>query len=143
MDDFEELKLPAIAKISGGIALLLGFFHCILAAQTYVVLRSSVSLLVVGVMLSLGLSAGYSGYRITRGSGKAAITATLVAAGTVLTTGVWLLFALRHGMLSPLTLLVLLFALATVIFSGLAVPDLRRVDAARERLRAQGLDTGL
>jgi hypothetical protein len=143
MDDFDALKLPSISKVSGGLGLLLGLFESILAAQTLTVLRPIWRFPLFAVMLGLGLTIGYAGYRVTRGSGKAALMATLLAALNLLVTSVWFVFAISQGLLSPLTLLVLLLSIATIVFSGIALPELRRVDAARERLRAEGLDTGL
>lgn len=143
MDDLDALRLPGTAKVAGGFALLLGVFQCILAAQNAVVLRGALQYPITGFMAILGLVIAYAGFRVTRGSGKAAIVALSACTVGLITAAAWFVFTLLHGMLSPLTFLVFVLSLATLTLSALAVPALRRVDAARARLRAQGLETGL
>jgi hypothetical protein len=143
MDDLDALKIPSTAKVAGGFALLLGVFQCVLAAQTVAVLRGSLQYPFSGFMAILGLIIAYAGFRVTRGSGKAAIVALSAAVANLLTAGAWFVFNLWHGILSPLTFLVFVLSVATIAVSALAAPALRRVDAARARLRAQGLETGL
>src|SRR5512147_1604586 len=130
MDDLDALRLPGTAKVAGGFALLLGVFQCVLAAQTIAVLRGTLQLPISGFMAALGLTIAYAGFRVTRGSGRAAIVALSAAVADLVTAGAWFVFTLLHGMLSPLTLLVFVLSLATLAPSALAVPALRRVDAA-------------
>jgi hypothetical protein len=80
---------------------------------------------------------------MTRGFGRSALIGAVAAAANGLVVAVWFAFALSQGVLSPLTLLVLLLSVAAVVFASLAIPALRSVDAARERLRSEGLETGL
>ncbi len=143
MNDLDALRVPGIAKVAGGMGLLLGVFQCVLATQSFLLLVPAWRFLVLAIMLGLGLTLVRGGYRITRGFGRVALVCTVAAAVNAVVTAAWFVFAVVHGVLSPLTLLVQLLSVACVIFSSLAIPALRSVDAARERLRAEGLETGL
>jgi hypothetical protein len=143
MDDLDALRLPAIAKVAGGIGLLLGGFQCILAVQSFLLLRPAWRFLVLAVMFGLGLILLRAGYRMTRGFGRGALIGAVAAAANGLVVAAWLVFALLQGVLSPLTLLVILLSMASLVFSSLTIPALRSVDAARDRLREEGLETGL
>jgi hypothetical protein len=141
--DVDSLTVPGNAKVAGGAGLLTGVFECVLAAQTVAVLRGPLQFPTAGAMLGLGMGLAYSGFRVGRGSGKAALVEVVVGSVSILVVGAWSVFTLLHGVLSPLALLVAMVSIVVVAVAAVALPALRRLDAARERLRAEGLDTGL
>lgn len=142
MDDIEILRVPGSAKIAGRVGLLTGVFGCVLAAQTIAVLRTSMQIPVGGLMFVLNVAVAYAGFRVSRGSGKGALLAICVASANIATSGAWFVFALMNGMLSPLTFFVFMLSVITVAASAVALPVLRKIDEARARLRAEGLDAG-
>jgi hypothetical protein len=93
-------------------------------------------------MIVLGIVMMRAGFRVFRGSGSGAVLAIWVAGVNILVVGSWLVFAIFHGMFSPLTLGVFALSSVTLAASAAASPALRTVDAARARLRAEGLECG-
>jgi hypothetical protein len=132
--DLAAIIVPSTAKFGGGALLLLGVLTLVLCLQTVLVVAryDALTLPIICLMFALGLACSVLGFRITRGSGKAAVVGTVLAGVTFSGAGTWFVFGLFHNLVSMLAL-----------FSALSISWARRADAARERLRAQGLDSGL
>ena len=142
-EDLEVIRPTSAAKASGGIMLLGGVFTVLLGVQTALVWRASA---IVGValilMFGLGSVLAFSGWLVARVRGWASLTGA-IAGGTMAVFGLgWAIFALLNGLFSPLSLLVVpLNALGSLLALVRLGPG-RRADAARERLRDQGLEAG-
>jgi len=143
MDDFEALRLPGTAKVAGRVGLLTGVFECVLAAQTVALLRGVLQLPVAGTLFALGVVIVYAGARVSRGSGKGAIAAVVAASFSTAVTCAWFLYTIVNGVVSPLAFFVMMLSIVTIATSAVALPKLRKIDEARARLRAEGLDAGL
>lgn len=143
--DLDAIVVPSTAKFGGGALLLLGALTLVLCLQTVLVVRryDALTTPIIGVMFALGLGCAVLGFQITRGSGKAAVVGTVLAGITFFGSGTWFVFGLFHNFVSALALLLLPIAVAAGLFSALSIGWARRADAARDRLRAQGLDPGL
>ena len=143
--DFEAIVVPASAKFGGGALLLLGVLTLVLGLQTVLVVAryDSLTVPIISLMFALGVACAALGFRITRGSGKAALMGTVIAGVTLLLAGAWFVFGVFHNLFSMLALMLMPIAVTALLFSGLSIGWARRADEARERLRAQGLDSGL
>lgn len=143
--DLDAIVVPSTAKFGGGALLLLGALTLVLCLQTVLVVRryDALTVPIICVMFALGLACAILGFQITRGSGKAAMVGTVLAGITFVGSASWFVFGLFHNFVSALALLLLPIAVAAGLFSALSISWARRADAARDRLRAQGLDPGL
>ena len=143
--DLEAITVPASAKFGGGALLLLGVLTLVLCLQTVLVVAryDSLTVPIISLMFALGAACAVLGFRITRGSGKATLTGTVFAGIDFVLTAAWFVFGIFHNLFSLLALLLLPIAVTALLFSALSIGWARRADEARERLRAQGLDSGL
>jgi Ca2+/Na+ antiporter len=131
-------------KIGGGTLLLLGVLTLVLCLQTALAVRFNViGAPIVLMMFAIGLAAALLGFYLTRGSGKAAVSGTVLAGVSFFLLAAWVGFSLYNGLLSLLAMALLPLSLLAATFCALSVGWARRADQARERLRAQGLDLGL
>jgi hypothetical protein len=143
-DAIDDLVVPMVVKLGGGMCMVTGAFTLGLAVQTSLLFRLSGSMpLIVGAMVVLGILACVTGWGTSQGRGPAAIAAA-VAAGLVAMLGTaWAIAGFLSGVLSPLSFGVVFFATGAAVLAGLAIGPARRVTAARQALRAQGYDFGL
>jgi asparagine N-glycosylation enzyme membrane subunit Stt3 len=142
--DFLAITVPSSVKVGGGTLLLLGVLTLVLCLQTSLVVRfNAVSTPIVLLMFGIGLAAALLGFYLTRGSGKAAVSGTVLAGVSFFLIAGWVGFSLHIGLLSLLAISLLPLSLLAATFCALSVSWARRADQARERLRAQGLDLGL
>jgi hypothetical protein len=143
--DLEAIVVPPSAKFGGGALLLLGVLTLVLCLQTVLVVGryNSLTIPIIFIMFALGVICSVLGFQITRGSGKAAQVGTGVAGLTFVLAGAWFVFGILHNLVSLLALLLMPIAVTALLFSALSIGWARRADQARERLRAQGLDSGL
>ena len=142
--DLQAVTVPSSVKIGGGTLLLLGVLTLVLCLQTALAVRfNAITTPIVLLMFALGLACALLGFYLTRGSGKAAVFGTALAAGAFFLLAGWVGFSLYNGLLSLLAIALLPLSLLAATFCGLSISWSRRADLARERLRAQGLDLGL
>ena len=142
-DDFSAITPTGSAKLAGGLTVVSGIFSTIMALQGLLAVHGGY-LLSVPIFGLLGLGGVSCGVGLLRMRG----VATLAAAGFALAIGL-VSFAWFFVMLFGLGALVLLPLLLTplsgcaAIFALTCLKQARLADAARSRLRAQGLDSGL
>lgn len=142
--DLQAVTVPSSVKVGGGTLLLLGVLTLVLCLQTSLAVRfTATSTPIVLLMFAVGLACALLGFYLTRGSGRAAVSGTVLAGVSFFLLAGWVGFSLYHGLLSLLALALLPLSLLAAIFCALAISWARRADLARERLRAQGLDLGL
>ena len=142
--DLNAIMVPKTAKLGGGALLLLGVLTLVLFLQTVLIVQVILlTIPILVVMFALGVACSVSGFRLTRGSGKAAVWGCALAAVTFSTAGGWFAFALYRGVFSLLSLALMPLAVVALICSAFSIALARQADHARARLRAQGLDPGL
>jgi len=143
--DLEAIVVPNLAKVGGGSLLLLGVLTLVLCLQTVLVVGryNALTIPIIAVMFVLGAACSVLGFQITRGSGKAAVLGTAFGGVTFVLSGAWFVFGLMNNLVSLLALMLEPLAALAVVFSAVSIGWARRADAARERLRAHGLDSGL
>jgi len=143
--DLAAIVVPPNAKFGGGALLLLGVLTLVLCLQTLLLIARYEPLLivVVGLMFVLGGGSAWIGFQVTRGSGKAALLGTGIAGISFVCSGAWFVYAMFNNVVSLLALLLMPIAVTALLFCALSIGWAKRADLARERLRAQGLDSGL
>jgi len=142
--DLQAVTVPSQVKIGGGTLLLWGVLTLVLCLQTALAVRfTAITTPIVLLMFALGLSGAWLGFKLTRGSGKAAVSGVVLTGVSFFLLAAWVGFSLYNGLLSLLAISLLPLSLLAALFCGLSVSWARRADQARERLRAQGLDLGL
>ncbi|HEY4157179.1 MAG TPA: hypothetical protein VGM29_03745 [Polyangiaceae bacterium] len=143
--DLAAIVVPPTAKFGGGALLLLGVLTLVLCLQTVLVVGryNSLTVPIISAMFLLGASCAVLGFQITRGSGKAAVLGAGFASITCLGAGGWFVFGIFNNLFSLLALMLMPIAVTAILFVALSIGWARRADLARERLRAQGLDSGL
>ena len=142
--DLQAITVPSSVKVGGGSLLVLGVLTLVLCLQTSLVVRfNAISTPIVLLMFAIGLSSALLGYYLTRGSGRAAVSGTVLAGVSFFLLATWVGFSLYNGLFSLLAISLLPLSLLAATFSALSISWARRADQARERLRAQGLDLGL
>jgi hypothetical protein len=143
-DAMDDLVVPMVVKLGGGMCMVTGAFTLGLAVQTSLLFRLSGSMpLIVGAMVLLGILACVTGWGTSQGRGSAAIAAVLAAGLVAMLGTAWAIAGFLSGVLSPLSFGVVFFATGAAVLAGLAIGPARRVTAARQALRAQGYDFGL
>jgi len=143
--DLAAIVVPPNAKFGGGALLLLGVLTLVLCLQTVLIISRYEPLLVAVLVIMFVLGAGSTGlgFQVTRGSGKAAVLGTGFAAVSFVLSGAWFVYAMFNNVVSFLALLLMPVAVTAILFCALSIGWAKRADLARERLRAQGLDSGL
>jgi hypothetical protein len=141
--DLDALAVPSTVRLAGGVLIGAGVAVGITGLQIlmFFVVRGPYQAV---APLSILLAGGcvFFGWGVVRARAVAAKAGVVTGAGTCLFALGWAALALVNGTLS-------LIAVAVVPLSGLAtllvfraLPTIRSIDQARERLRAQGLDMG-
>jgi hypothetical protein len=143
-DEMDDLVIPMIVKLAGGMTMVTGAFTLGLAVQTSLIFRMSGRIpVILAMMLLVGVAAVVTGWGTLQGRGTSAIAAA-GAAGLVAVLGTaWAIAGFLSGVFSPLSFAVVFFATGAAVLVGLAIAPARKVSAARERLRAQGYDFGV
>lgn len=142
-DDLDALVIPSSVKLAGG--MLIGAGVCIgIVGLQALGLRTTGFFSLVGP-LALVLSGGcvFSGWGVVRGRARSAMFGLAVGGVTALFDLVWVVLAFLNGVISPISLLVLPLAITATVLIAVAFKEVKRIEGARERLRAQGLDAGL
>jgi hypothetical protein len=143
LDDVAAITPTLAVKVAGGSAILSGALCLVIALQSTVILQvQGVFQAGSALFLAVGVVAIISGYRLTRMRGGAAtLTSAVGCAVLVLALG-WFVLALTRGVLIVLALPMLPVAAVSAITSFTSRASVALADAARKRLRAQGLDVG-
>jgi hypothetical protein len=145
----EERDLLAIAPsrqtaIAGGVVLGVGIFTTLLGVQTQSAWQMRGLALIATILLFvLGPVAVVLGWNLRKARGWAAFWACALMGGTSLLIALWSLYALLNGFLSLLSFALIPGNAVAAFLSWTRLEQTRSADAARERLAAQGLDSGL
>jgi MFS family permease len=143
-DDMEDLAIPLLVKLAGGMAMVTGAFTIGLAIQTSLIFRMSGRIpAIIAAMVILGIAAVVTGWGTVQGRGASAIAAAAMSGLVALLGTAWAITGFLSGVFSPLSFAVVFFATGAAVLVALAIAPARKVSAARERLRAQGYDFGL
>jgi hypothetical protein len=143
VDDLEALVIPSSVKLAGGMLVGAGACIGITGFQAMLLEPTGLFRLVgpMGVLLSGGCV--FSGWGVVRGRARSALFGLVLGGVTALFALGWVVLAFMSGVLSLIALLAVPLSLAATTLIAVGLKDVRRIDAARERLRAQGLDAGL
>jgi hypothetical protein len=142
-DDLDALVIPSSVKLAGGILMGAGACAGIVGLQALGLRTTGLYQLVGPVALMLSGGCVFSGWGVVRGRARSALFGLGVGAATGLFALVWAVLAFLNGLISPISLAVLPLSVVGTLLVWLARKDVRKIDEARERLRAQGLDAGL
>ena len=143
-DDVAAVTPPLSVKVAGACSMLAGVLCLVLALQAGAVLAVAGAFqLAVVLFVVCGLGAVISGFRLTRLLGGSALLSAGFASMTLLSALAWFVVALMNGLVILLALPILPISGAAVITSLANRELVAKADAARSRLRAQGLDLGL
>lgn len=141
--DLAAIAVPSSVRLAGGVTIGAGLCAVVNALQ--LLTFSTVPTLVtwVGVAaLVLGVSCVFAGWGVVRGRFRAAVAALVAAGITALAAVAWVLFALLHGMISLTAFALISLSAISLFLVSLALKDTKKIEGARTRLRAQGLDGG-
>ncbi len=142
--DLELLAVPGSVKVAGGILVLTGVFTVLIGLQIWGLLTVVGPIkLVAPLAVALGASAVVLGAGVARARLAAASIGLGLAPVIALFGLVWFSFALLNGVLSMISLAVLPLAGVSTILIATSRARVKRVEEARQRLRAEGLDAGL
>jgi hypothetical protein len=142
--DLEAIVVPSSVKLAGGLLVGAGICVSITGLQALLFFRMPGALQLIGpIALVLGGGCVMFGWGVVRGRARAALAGLILGGLTTLLAFAWVGFALVNGVLSFISLANLpLAALATALVAS-SLKRVNAIDAARDRLRAQGLDAGL
>lgn len=144
LDDVAAVTPTFGVKVSGACSMLAGVLSSVLALQAGAVLQVRGAFQLAVVLFAVcGLGAVISGFRLTRLLGGSALLTSGFACMTFVSALAWFVVALLNGVLILLALPILPIAGAATITAFANRELVTRADAARSRLRAQGLDLGL
>jgi hypothetical protein len=141
--DLEALVIPAPVKLAGGLLIGAGVAVGITGLQVmlFFVMRGAYQL--VGP-LAMMLSGGcvFFGAGVVRARLAAARLGLALGAVTFVFACGWIMLAFVNGTISFIALAVVPLSSVSYVVLRKEMPQIRRIDQARERLRAQGLDAG-
>jgi hypothetical protein len=141
--DLLAIAVPSSVRVAGGVTIGAGVCALVNGLQLLLFLLLPGMLRIVGgVALALGVACIASGWGVVRGRFGAAICAVGAASVTALGGAAWIVYALFHGMVSLTALALLSLSAVSIFVVTLALKDIKRIEDARARLRAQGLDGG-
>lgn len=143
VDDLEALVIPSSVKIAGGCLMGAGVCVGIVGLQALGLQLIGTYALVGPIALVLSGGCVFSGWGVVRGRALAAQCGVVLGAVTGLFALVWVVLAFRGGLISPISLAVLPLSFLATLLIAKGMKDVRRIDEARARLRAQGLDAGM
>jgi hypothetical protein len=143
-DDIAAAVPPLLARVAGGAVALAGGIVGLTGAQTLLIVTVRGAMAAAPyVLLVLGLAQLILGTAVFRARAWAVVLA--IASGALLTIAstVWLFFSFGNGLFSLFALGAPFVSVAAAVLALLAVGPCQRATAARERLRAQGMNLGI
>jgi hypothetical protein len=142
--DLEAIVIPSSVKLAGGLLIGAGLCAALTGLQALLFFRLAGPLQLAGPLwLILGGGCVFFGWGVVRGRASAALAGLVVGGITCLVALAWIGLALMNGVLSFISLANLpLSGLGTGLIAA-GFKQVKAIDQARERLRAQGLDAGL
>lgn len=142
-DDLEALVIPFSVKLAGGFLMGAGACIGIVGLQLFGFSTTGIYSFVGPVALILSGGCVFSGWGVVRGRARSAVFGIGLGAVTGLFALAWFILAFMGGLIAPMALAVLPLAFVATLLIAKGLKDVRKIDEARERLRAQGLDAGL
>jgi hypothetical protein len=142
-DDLEAIVIPSSVKIAGGVLAGAGICVGITGLQAMLLGPTGWFRFVGPVALILSGGCVFSGAGVVRGRARPALYGLILGAVTALFAFSWVMVAFMHGIVSLISFAVLPLSIVATLLLSLGLKQIRRIDEARERLRAQGLDAGL
>jgi hypothetical protein len=142
-DDILAATPPSVVRGAGGVALAAGADALLVAVQTATGFGfSGTTAVFLAVLALVGAATAASGLALMRGRGWSALGALVSSIALLLASAAWFLFSLANGLFSFFGLFAPMFALCAVVLAAVSIGPVKRVAAARDRLKAQGLDLG-
>ena len=142
-EDLDALTISSSVKLAGGTLIGTGVCVGIVGLQLLGIPTGGLISLVGPVALVLSGGCVFSGWGVVRGRARSADFGIILGIVTGLFALTWFVVALANGIFSPVTLTVLPLSFMATLLIARRLKDVRKIDDARERLRAQGLDAGL
>jgi len=142
-DDLEALVIPSSVKLAGGMLLGAGACIGVTGLQAMLLAPTGAFGLFPPVMLVLSGGSVFAGWGVARGRARAASFGIVLGALTALVALAWVVITFMSGVISLITMLAVPLALAATTLIAVGLKAVKKIDAARERLRSQGLDAGL
>jgi hypothetical protein len=142
-DDLDALVIPSSVKLAGGMLIGAGVCIGIVGLQALGLRTTGFFSLVGPIAIVLSGGCVFTGWGVVRGRARSAMFGLAVGGVTALFDLVWVVLAFLNGLISPISMLVLPLSITATVLIAVAMKELKRIDGARERLRAQGLDAGL
>jgi hypothetical protein len=141
--DLEALTIPPAVKLAGGLLIASGVAVGITGLQLMLVLLMPGAYQLAGP-LAMMLSGGcvVFGWGTVRARLPAAKLGLVVGASTFVFAFSWIILAFLRGTLSLPSLAVVTLSSVSYVVLRRELPQIRRIDEARERLRAQGSNAG-
>jgi hypothetical protein len=141
--DLEALVIPPPVKLAGGLLIGAGVAVGVTGLQVMLFFVMPGAYQLVGP-LAMMLSGGcvFFGWGTVRARLPAAKLGLAVGAATFVFACGWIILAFTHGTISFVALAVVPLSSVSYVVLRRELPQIRRVDEARQRLRAQGLDAG-
>jgi hypothetical protein len=141
--DLLAIAVPSSVRVAGGITIGAGACAIVNGLQLLLFLMGPGTLQVVGaIALVLGGACVATGWGVVRGRFSAAVAALVTTSVTALGGAAWIVYALLHGVVSLTAFALFSLSAVSIFLLALALKDIQKIDAARGRLRAQGLDGG-
>jgi len=142
-DDLEALGTTPLAKFGGGALIFSGVISGLLALQTALSVRFA-GVVTIFVPLFFLLAGGLvaSGVSLTRMRGWAAVAGGGFGGLGFLVSLVWLVVSFMGGLFSLLALGLVPLTVTSAALAAASIGVARRADAARARLREQGMEGG-
>jgi hypothetical protein len=142
-EDLDALTIPSSVKLAGGILIGAGVCVAIVGLQMLGFTTTGIFSLVGPVALILSGGCVFSGWGVVRGRARSADFGIVLGLATGLFALAWFVLAFSNGLFSPVSLAVLPLAFMATMLIWRRLKDIKKIDEARGRLRAQGLDAGL
>jgi hypothetical protein len=142
-DDLEALVIPSSVKLAGGMLMGAGACMGIVGLQALGLRTTGFFSLVGPIALVLSGGCVFAGWGVVRGRARAASFGLGLGSVTALFALVWVVLAFLNGVVSPISMLAIPLSITATTLIAVGLTAVRKIDEARERLRAQGLDAGL
>ena len=142
-EDLDALTISSSVKLAGGTLIGAGVCVGIVGLQMLGFQTTGLFSFVGPVALILSGGCVFSGWGVVRGRARSADLGIVLGLVTGLFALAWFVLAFLSGLVSPVSLAVLPLAFMATLLIWRRLKDIKKIDEARERLRAQGLDAGL
>lgn len=141
--DLAAIAVPSSIRVAGAITIGTGVCAGVNGLQLLMLTRGAAALNFVGaVALLLAGGCVFAGWGVVRGRFTAALAALGASGFAGLGGMAWIAYALLHGMISLTALALMPLSGVSIFLVALALKDIKKIEEARGRLRAQGLDGG-